>query len=519
MDEQLRQLGRSARVEAEAEIDVDRAWASFGDAVSSGADRTALGSDPLVTARRNPWPWMGLAAALVATVGGVVLLRDHDDSIRTTDAPATTGQIVVPTAPGPTTSSAPSRPSTSVPTTTSAPTTTDASPPVVVPPAVGSWRDFPWEGSTITRECLQDFDCTQIELDPDGLAVSYEPVRRTLTRHSIPSVEAVVPIEWGQVWIEFAGPDDVVYLNIDTGEESEGDIVAVSLADGDAGREIARWPGSDRVGDADLVATPDGIVNVGCCGEERQRPEPTDVVEIPWVDRAGGSITSPIPRLQLSWQDDSLLVERDDRSWTFDSLGDSTLRAMSITSTFDGGVMAQVAAIGGTPTMVLRGWPDGSIDTQVIDEYSAAIEPTGTLVFENGDRFARVELFTDEPDRWIGALDLDLSNWSVSAPGLDEFLGTGAPLWATDPIAFVDAVAGPTAVNETRSIRVLSDDGTTVQMEVITANFFDDSVSAGRYQLTLERQADDALRFVSGEFANACQPGRGQQDFAAELCV
>ena len=56
-------------------------------------------------------------------------------------------------------------------------------------------------------------------------------------------------------------------------------------------------------------------------------------------------------------------------------------------------------------------------------------------------------------------------------------------------------------------------------VEVITANYFDDSVFAGRHSLTLERRPDGALRFVSGEFANACQPNRGHQELAAELCV
>jgi hypothetical protein len=516
MDEQLRHLGRAARAQADAEVDVDRAWASFGAELASGVSRTQL-DDETATTGRNPWPWLGVAAAAVALVGGLVLLRDDNDTITTTDVPDTTGQVVVPPTPVPTTVTPP-QPSTTPPTTT-APTTTAAPTTAVVPPVVGSWRDFPSEGSSIGRSCLEGSDCTQIELDPAGTSVSYDPVSRTLTRHSIPPVNATVPAEWGQVWIEFAGPDDVVYLNIQTGVEYDGAIVAVSLSGGDAGREIARWPGSDRVGDADLVATPDGIVNVGCCGEERQRPEPTDVVEIPWVDRDGKPITSPIPTLQLDWEGDSLVVTRGDRSWTFVSLGDYTLRGMSITPTFDGGVMAQLSSIGGAPMIALRGWPDGSIATQVVDEFAAVLEPAGTVVFGDGERFARVQLFADRADRWGGRLDVDLTDWSVSAVGLNDLLDTAPTPWANDPITFADAVTGSTAANETRSIRVLSDDGTRVLVEVITANYRDDSVFAGRYQLTLERRPDNALRFVGGQFANACQPGRGQQDFAAALCV
>ncbi len=42
MDEQLRQLGRAARAEAEATTDLDGAWASFGDAASAPVQRRAM---------------------------------------------------------------------------------------------------------------------------------------------------------------------------------------------------------------------------------------------------------------------------------------------------------------------------------------------------------------------------------------------------------------------------------------------------------------------------------------------
>jgi hypothetical protein len=390
----------------------------------------------------------------------------------------------------------------------------------VVPPPTGaaSWRDFPSMVSSIPRSCATEVDCTQIAADPDGTAVTYDPVGRTLTRHSIPPVETTVPAEWGQVWIEFAGPDDVVYLNIETGGENQGAIVAVALHDGDAGREIARWPGSDRVGDADLVAQPGGIVNVGCCGEERQRPESTDTVAIPWVDRSGASITSSIPELQLNWIGDALVIDRDGRSWTFDSLGDATLRGMSITATFDGGILAQISAISGSPTHVLRGWPDGTVDTAVLEEYDASLEPTGVAVFDDGDHFARVQLFADRVERWAGFLELDESDWSLSAPGLNDIIDLGTPGWAQDPTTFADAVVGLLGLRDTRSVRVLSDDGAAVLVEVVTADAFGDSGLATRQRLVLDRQPDGTLRFGGGELATVCQPNRGHQDFVGASC-
>jgi hypothetical protein len=44
-------------------------------------------------------------------------------------------------------------------------------------------------------------------------------------------------------------------------------------------------------------------------------------------------------------------------------------------------------------------------------------------------------------------------------------------------------------------------------------------VFASRLQLTLSRDDDGRFRFESGQQTHACQPGRGQQDFSAELCV
>ena len=99
MDEQLRDLGHAARAEAEAATDVDRAWTSFSDEITTGS-RTAAVSESGGRAGRSPWPWLAVAATLVAAVAGLVLLGgDDNDAIQITDVPDTTLQVVTPTSP------------------------------------------------------------------------------------------------------------------------------------------------------------------------------------------------------------------------------------------------------------------------------------------------------------------------------------------------------------------------------------------------------------------------------------
>ena len=56
-------------------------------------------------------------------------------------------------------------------------------------------------------------------------------------------------------------------------------------------------------------------------------------------------------------------------------------------------------------------------------------------------------------------------------------------------------------------------------VSVTTSNFFDDSVFASRLELMLRRDDVGRFRFVSGEWGQVCQPGRGQQEFSPELCI
>ncbi len=533
MDDELRRRARAAREAVEREVDTDAEWHA-----AANRSITVDAEDDRGTPR---WLWIAAAAAaLVLVVAGAVVFSGGGGDGELTVTPGTepdgsdpelpvpsSSESVVTTTPSSTTSTtlAPPR-STEAQTTTTSTSTSTTVPddgPGTSPPPV-PWQDHPWERSSIVRGCADQFQCTRLVVDAPGAIVAINPATNELSRH--PGVSITLPADYVDPWLVAAGPDDVVYLNVQSPgfDDPVGDLVAVSLADGDAGREIRRWPEAlDRSGDTDLVAVPEGLVAVGCCGFEPVRPAPDAAVEFPWIDRAGNEVAHPIPTVRLHTQ--PLEIERDGRRWSIDyPFDDLMLRGMpTIVPTFDGGILAELVRLDGT-MLVVRGWPDGSIEQTVIDVFPSALEPGGTLLIDDGsDRFARVEPFPSRPSGWDGRLTVDLDTWEVGASGLDEFLDANDVPWEHDPVAFAHAVVGPLTPPETRQIRVL--DGRagagSVVVEITTTGYLDDSVAAGRHVLVLSpATADDgALRLVSGQFSQSCQPGRGQQDFQPALCV
>lgn len=542
MDDELRALGHAARAEVEADVDTEEAWAALGrDPV-----RFAAPGDPVPGG--TPWGWIGAAAAIVAAFAvGVLLVRGgDDDSIQSAEPPtgatapdaAGASSTTTTTSPAATTLPAATSPegdgatATTI-TDTSTSTTSAPDPTTTVPgesPAALAWRDFPWEASPIRRACVDDGRCTQLRVGPDGVVVSFDPSSRELMRHVLPPVSYVVPAAFGEyVWFELVGPDDVVYLNVDPlqpdGDGLAADLVALTLADGDVGREIGRWPGvADRIGDRDLVATDDGIVVVNCCGPDEVRPDPAAEVVVRWVDRAGGNVVADAPDVSVEIGYPSFTFVRDDLRWTVESF-DGGRGMPTVVPTFDGGVIAVLDGTGGGASTIVRGWPDGNVEQIRLDvggegAFVELVDPTGVAVVENGDRFARVMPFDDRSDYWTGSVDIDPEAGSVAFPGLDEQLDSAAPAWAFDPVRFANAVAGPTAVNESRTIEVVPVDSTRWTAIVTTTGFFDDSVAGTRYELDLApTKGDGSLRIEDARWTNACQPGRGHQDFSPELCA
>lgn len=390
-----------------------------------------------------------------------------------------------------------------------------------------AWRELTWEGTSIGRSCLDEVPvCTRVIHDPDGTPISYDPVARELTRHDRPEVSVTLPEEYGErPWLYHAGPDGVVYLQVApaTPAELAADVVALTLSDDDAGREIGRWSGVvDDVGDSELIATRDGLVNVNCCGGAI-RPEPDAEVLVPWLDRDGEQVTSPAATISVEIEYPRLTVRRPDpfsggtRSWTYEPAGEWLPRGMPrVVPTFDGGFLA--AEHGTTGTSIARGFANGTVEQLVLDSSVLlvdSIDLAGRLLIADDERFVRVDPFPDRVPRPADQASIDVEAGTVNMPDLSGITAD----WLFDPVAFTDAVRGPLAVNERRAIDAEQLSDTRWLVTVTTSNFFDDSVFADRWALTLERADDGRLSFVSSTWANSCQPGRGHQDFQAELCV
>jgi hypothetical protein len=536
MDDELRRRARAARAEIEARVDVETELA---------ARPTASGIAPITTlpTRSRTVAIAGsIAAVAIAVVGGVVLFGGPG-SIETSEpsapiasvgatttiapsvTPTTTGQITNTTTPGP---------STTIPGTTTTTSTTSLPVPMTTLPAVPAipWRTLRWEGAGLERNCSDDefSGCTQILADRDGSVVSYDPTTRTLTRHTTPPISTDVDESLGLVYLELLGPDQVVYLNVDPSTPAEdpiADLVAVSLAPDDAGRVLGRWSDvTDRVGDQDLVRTRDGVVSVGCCAEESRRPAPDAEVAVRWVGRDGGEVLLTGPVIRTEVDPPLLTLHRDDdlpvgtRTWTFEPPADWLPRGMpGVLPTFDGGFIA--VTLGDINPTVVRGWVDGTIEMTTMDttpEYaSPIIDPNGRVIVADGDRFARFEPFADRAEFWTGRPEVG-DDGNLTLPDIDTSIDNGAT-WSHDPVAFGNAVAGRPEVNERRTIELVQQAEYEFRVTVTTSNHFDDSVFATRFAFTLNRDDAGQFRFVSGQWAQTCQPRRGQQDFSAELCV
>jgi hypothetical protein len=391
------------------------------------------------------------------------------------------------------------------------------------------WRDLTGEPAGITNSCVRaSLNCTRVIHDVDGTSISYDPNTRVLTRHGVTDVAATLPESYGLwPWLYHAGPDDVVYLQVDpaTPAELAADLVAVALSPDDAGREIARWDGVvDMVGDSELVATPDGLVNVNCCGPDQVRPSPDAEVLVPWVDRTGSEVVTTGASIRTTVYPDLTIARTDavpagTREWTFRPPDDWIGRGMpQVTPTFDGGFVAALAD--GQDVTVARGWPDGGVEQITLqDLFAVSLDRNGRVLIGDGDRIWRVEPFADRTVRpesctW-GCLVPDVETGTVSLPDLSAVTAD----WTQDPVAFADAVGGPPAVNEERSITADQRSATAWLVTITMWNFFDDSVFADRWELTLERADDGRFSFVSGRWSNVCQPNRGHQDFQPAFCV
>lgn len=393
-----------------------------------------------------------------------------------------------------------------------------------------NWRTLGGDGSGIAEPCV---GCTQLLVAADGVPVTYDPTARQLVRHSVPPVEATLPDGYGESpFLYHLGPDNVVYLQVEPSVEAEfaADIVAVTLSSDNAGTEVGRWANvANNIGDSELVATAQGLVNVNCCGSggggPDLRPDPESKVLVPWLDSNGEAITSSSAFIQVEASRSTLTVHRVSQTstatqtWTYEPGDDWQPRGMpTVLPTIDGGF---VASTFGSDTTIARGWPDGTVETIRFNDafFPHALDPSGRFLVANGGFFLRVEPFDNRTDYWNGDREIDIgATGAIRLPGLDAFLATG-PSWATDPVAFGNAVSGRPEVNEIRSVETEQRSEIEWLVTVTTSNLFDDSTTAVRWELVLNRNDVGEFRFVSGTQTTACVSGRGHQDFSTEFCI
>lgn len=406
-----------------------------------------------------------------------------------------------------------------------------------------------WEFSGTSRACAEEqfsMGCTRVVHDPSGVPISYDATTRTLMRHVREDgdyVRAVLPESYGDdVWLIAAGPGEVVYLNVieQPGAEGSADLVAVALAPGDAGREIERVVGRGNPGlDFDFVVTPVGLVTTDWYGQG-QRPAADRTLVTPWVDRTPGDDGPSELGVDGSQHGvDSITIDAYERTVTVNGrtwriTGQAAEFAPTgmpaIVGTFDGGFIARYDEVFDEyRSIVVRGWPDGSVNEWVVPGDSAGgpswtivPEPMGTVLIPNGDTFARAKPFEHPSRPWEGRLDVDLDSGNVDVTALNAHLASldwtvAQPPWDIDPVAFASAAVGPlSSPAELRTIAHLADDTGRAIVAVTDERFLDGSVYATRLTLTI---SNDQRSVETVEWANSCQPGRGHQNFQVAYCT
>lgn len=472
-------------------------------------------------------------------------------STATTEATSTTLGTTTPessttTTGSPTTAGSPTISSRSSPTST-VPSTSVATPSVADVSQPGSLAGLlagqDWERSGIERSCVNNGGwCTQVVHDPTGVPVSFDPATRSLMRHVREDgdfVRAVLPESYVDPGLVAAGPDDVVYLNVSErlGAEGSADLVAVTLSAGDAGREVGRVAGGVNPGsDFDFVVTPQGLVTTDWYGPG-QRPAADRLVVMPWIDRDPDDDDSPAPGADsypngvASINIDAYehLVSVDDRTWelTGEAAEFPQTGMPPIVRTFDGGFIGRFdEVVNDYRSVVVRGWPDGTVDEWVVPGrpdglgWTVVPEPMGTVLIAHGEWFARAAPFGPRPAAWDGQLDVDVEAGTVDVTELNDYLSTldrtTHQPWDIDPVAFASAVVGmPSSPAELVTINHDAGDDDRAVVTVTNERFLDDSVYAVR--LTMSISSD--LRSVrSMKWANSCQPRRGHQDFQLAYC-
>ncbi len=488
-----------------------------------------VGSDPNRTEsagrrhHRRLWAGLASAAAVVALIIGVAVTGGERS-----EAPVLTSPTIVELTPA-TTQVPPTTapPTTTAATSTSTVATTEPASTTVAQGAltVGQLIDLEvyFEGSGIERSCVRDGRCTQVLYDPVGAPISFDLTSGTITRHVRGGASFTLADFDDLTFLVAGGPDEVVYVLQSSRREESNDVVAYSLSAGDAGREIARFPTSYGIGDGELVPGPNGLVMSPSTSPGLQPDDPGNVA-VAWIDRDGNTITSPMPLVRADFA--GITVDIDGRTWTFaDPVEGAYPSLRKFSPTFDGGFVGVVQNGADGRTSVVRGWSDGSVDTWVLPPdvgvwINIEPTPTGHVLFPSPGTFHPAELFPRrEGDFWTERNEFDDEAWTVTYPGLDDYLDANDPGWETDPINFANALAGRVdSPAETLMIEVINSDADSPVIQVTTEGFLDDSGFGSRLVMRL-RATDQGYRVEQADRAQTCQPGRGHQDYQPAPCL
>ena len=125
---------------------------------------------------------------------------------------------------------------------------------------------------------------------------------------------------------------------------------------------------------------------------------------------------------------------------------------------------------------------------------------------------------------WTGAIDalIDTTTGTVNVAPFNEYLLAASvpvnrsPCDAARVLLHLDR---PRQEGETVSVAVDPEGAANATVTVTIEHLADDSIAAVRYAMRFEDFGDDAIRLAAGSWSQRCQPGRGHQDFATELCV
>jgi len=415
----------------------------------------------------------------------------------------------------------PATTTTTVATTQPPSTTVDSG--VVTDDQLMDLLEGPFEGSGIERRCVSDRRCTQVLYDPVGAPISFDPTSGLITRHVRGGASFTLAAVDKRTSLVAGGPDEVVYVLQSSARAESNDLVAYSLAADDAGREIARFPTSYGIGDGELIPGPNGLV-MSSSNAPGLQPADVDNVAIPWIDRMGNTTTSPMPLVRADFT--GITVEVNRRTWRFDDPVEHAYPSiLHFLPTFDGGVIGVVQNGADGRTGVVRGWSDGSVDTWVLPPdvgvwINLEPTPTGHVLFATEGAFRSAEVFaTREGDFWTEPREYDDEAWTVTYPGLDDYLDTNDPGWEADPTAFANALAGRIdSPAEMRTIEIINADTDSTDIQVTTERFLDDSSFGSRLVVRL-RATDQGYRVEQAVRSQTCQPGRGHQDYQPALCT